>query len=241
MDEGVRSTPRVPCESSFHVMWFPNSSIHEPVACIAFPCGSIHRFVVHLPISDFETIVSTSVAIRPSAPLGWVHPLLHLPIVLVLVTCASKDPSAPLETTCDTWFCHTSPSTAFVGAPVARVWEAMADGATVLDNGTSRTKASLAFVGDEEPRAVAPTAVRRKGRSAEDGMDAVYRPMERKSVRNWDQMEAIWHHLFYDEVRERRWRDAGWTSGMADRAWDGRAAGLGARRRRELVGGRTAV
>eukprot|EP00894_Picocystis_sp_ML_P002116 jgi/Pico_ML_1/52633/g3311.t1 len=45
----------------------------------------------------------------------------------------------------------------------------MADGATVLDNGTSRTKASLAFVGDEEPRAVAPTAVRRKGRWRRSG------------------------------------------------------------------------
>lgn len=98
-----------------------------------------------------------------------------------------------------------------VEAHLAHVVDDMADGATVLDNGTARTKASLAFVGDEEPRAVAPTAVRRKGRSAACGMDALQHPMERKSVRNWDQMEAIWHHLFYDEVRASRaanWRRA---------------------------------
>lgn len=106
----------------------------------------------------------------------------------------------------DTFRCATPQlvEVVVVDARLAHVVDGMADGATVLDNGTARTKASLAFVGDEEPRAVAPTAVRRKGRSVECGMEALHRPIERKSVRNWDQMEAIWHHLFYDEVRDSR-------------------------------------
>ncbi|CDY65255.1 BnaA04g29020D [Brassica napus] len=73
----------------------------------------------------------------------------------------------------------------------------MADGEDiqplVCDNGTGMVKAG--FAGDDAPRAVFPSIV---GRPRHTG---VMYPIEHGIVNNWDDMEKIWHHTFYNELR----------------------------------------
>lgn len=59
--------------------------------------------------------------------------------------------------------------------------------AVVIDNGSSMIKAG--FAGDDAPRAIFPSVVGRKY------------PIERGIVTDWDDMEKIWHHTFYNELR----------------------------------------
>ena len=87
----------------------------------------------------------------------------------------------------------------------------------VIENGSKNTKAG--FAGDETPRAVFPSIVgRTRAQGLMIGMGQMYWaagdeahskrgiltlkfPIEHGIVTNWDNMEDIWHHTFYNVLR----------------------------------------
>ena len=89
--------------------------------------------------------------------------------------------------------------------------------ALVVDNGSSICKAG--FSGDDAPRAVFPCVIGRPYNEAtmvglggmtrfigdeaqaKRGVLKLKHPIERGIVTNWEDMEAVWHHTFYNELR----------------------------------------
>ena len=86
--------------------------------------------------------------------------------------------------------------------------------AIVIDNGSGMIHAG--FAGDDAPRAVFPSVVGRKRHQgvgiggdhyvgdeamAKRGVLALRYPLEHGIVTCWDDMESIWHHTFYKELR----------------------------------------
>ncbi|KAB8270813.1 actin family [Aspergillus minisclerotigenes] len=68
----------------------------------------------------------------------------------------------------------------------------------VIDTGSGFCKSG--FAGDDIPRSVIPSVI---GHPTSGSVDpsAPVRPFQRGTVTNWDEMEKLWNHIFYDELR----------------------------------------
>ncbi|KAK8893376.1 hypothetical protein M9Y10_021793 [Tritrichomonas musculus] len=90
-------------------------------------------------------------------------------------------------------------------------------GTIIIDNGSYMTKAG--FAGHEAPRAIFPSIIGRPKHvasiagkqnkdsyvgdeaEAKSGILNLKNPIERGIITNWEDIETIWHHTFYEELR----------------------------------------
>lgn len=88
--------------------------------------------------------------------------------------------------------------------------------AIVIDNGSGTTKAG--FAGDDAPRAVLSTIIGKPkvpaimvgldmketyvGEEAQlkRGVLRLEHPVQRGVIKNWEGIEKLWHHVFYNEL-----------------------------------------
>ena len=101
------------------------------------------------------------------------------------------------------------PSTALQGTTSAVDEEGPSS--LVIDNGSGMMK--VGFSGDDAPRAVFPSIIGKLHAGDKElyiGYEAQLRrrnlrkfnhPIEHGVIKNWDDMEKIWHHTFYEELR----------------------------------------
>ena len=73
----------------------------------------------------------------------------------------------------------------------------------VIDVGSYETKAGWANP-EKDPPVVTPTAVRVRDAGGDEGRPSVsgetHRPVQRRVVRNWDEVEALWNYVLYDQL-----------------------------------------
>ena len=67
----------------------------------------------------------------------------------------------------------------------------------VLDCGSYETKAGFANP-EREPVLVTPTAVRVRSPNSPEA--PIHHPVQRRVVRSWEEVEAIWHYILYEEM-----------------------------------------
>ena len=71
-------------------------------------------------------------------------------------------------------------------------------GPVVIDNGSGLIKAG--FVGDA-PKSVLPTVVGRTSIVDDKNVLSLKYPIERGIITSWDDMQKLWHHTFYNELK----------------------------------------